>query len=150
MYGAWICGAAMTDGQLWSSETVVPEISDRLQTWNRQAFRLRVISVILAVVGVVASVLVASDLGDPSDPWKRTTAVVAAIAAALLASLDLAGKSDGTRRAWRHLNVARLRYCDEAETDEPAARKKLIQAYEEGEAMVGDLKVTIFHRSTEL
>lgn len=140
----------MTEGQVWSRETILPEISDRLGTWNRQAFRLRTISVILAVVGVVASVLVASNLGDPGDLWKRTTAVVAAIAASLLASLDLAGKSDGTRRAWRHLNGARLRYCDESETDEPAARKMLIQAYEEGEAMVGDLKVTIFHRSTGL
>jgi hypothetical protein len=84
---------------------VVPtDIEERLATWNRRTFRLRILSVVLATVGVIASVLVASNWDETDALWKRVMALVAAIAAVLLASLELAGKSDGTRRARRHLN----------------------------------------------
>ena len=116
------------------------EIESRLKRWNGMAFKLRVASVVLGLIAVTSSILVASDL--LTSDVRRILAVVAAVATATLTSLDLTAKSNSTRAAWRRLNAQMMRYRGELDPDRANALATLIDAYEQAEAQIGDIRVT--------
>lgn len=114
-----------------------------MSSWNRQTWMLRSLSYALGFVAVVSSILVASGLGDPADQWRQIAAVVAAVSAGLLTSLRTVHRSNGLRRAWRHVQPEAIRFMERAETDDSAALDSLLAAYGRAEEMIGDAEISV-------
>jgi len=119
------------------------EIEDRFTDWDHMALRLRVVSTCLGLIAIVSSILVASDIGELDDGWRRGLAITTAIATALLTGLGLTSKSNNTRAAWRVMNAARLRYVERVVEDDRRAMADLIDAYERAESMIGDITISV-------
>ena len=119
------------------------EINDRFADWNKMAFWLRFVSTCLGLIAIVSSILVASDIGELDDGWRRGLAITTAIATALLTGLGLTSKSNSTRAAWRLMNAARLRYVERVVEDDRQAKADLIDAYERAETMIGDITISV-------
>ena len=119
------------------------EIEDRFADWDHMALRLRVVSTGLGLIAIVCSILVASDVGELDDGWRRGLAITTAIATALLTGLGLTSKSNNTRAAWRLMNAARLRYVERVVEDDRQAKADLIDAYERAETMIGDITISV-------
>jgi hypothetical protein len=119
------------------------EITQSLDTWNRQAEVLRIIHVLLAVVAIVGSVAGASDwstlLPSAGAKVKSIAAISAAVSIAMLTGLDLGGKSNRCRRAWRQLNDVSARYAYN-QTQPQITLKDVFDAKKAGEDMKGDVK----------
>jgi hypothetical protein len=111
---------------------VPPEIETTFQSWRSQALRLRILHVGLLIAASAFSILTASDVGVP---FRRYFAVSAALSVGILSALDLGVKANGFRNAWRHMNAAMARYNSIPEF----TVEQLIKAYEEAEALIGDL-----------
>ena len=115
------------------------EIGARLRDWNWQARLLRWGHWLLGAIAVISSVIVAAKVHSLSGDAIQWLAVSAAAATGLLTAFDLSGKGNQMRRAWRHLNAAKLRFEHEPSFSEG----QLIKAYEEGEKMIGDAKAPV-------
>jgi hypothetical protein len=111
---------------------VPPEIETTFQSWRSQALRLRILHVGLLIAASAFSILTASDVGVP---FRRYFAVSAALSVGILSALDLGVKANGFRNAWRDMNAAMARYNSIPEF----TVEQLIKAYEEAEALIGDL-----------
>jgi hypothetical protein len=120
--------------------TVPTNIIERLKDWDHTARRLRILTIGLAVVSIVFSILVASEVLP--DDVQRGAAICAAIATALLTGLGLTQKSNAARNAWRHLNAEVMRYQDRVESDDAKAKGALYGAYEKGETLMGDVAIS--------
>jgi hypothetical protein len=120
--------------------TVPTNIIERLKDWDDTARRLRILTIGLAVVSIVFSILVASEVLP--DDVQRGVAICAAIATALLTGLGLTQKSNAARDAWRHLNAEVMRYQDRVESDDAKAKGALYGAYEKGETLMGDVAIS--------
>jgi hypothetical protein len=120
--------------------TVPTNIIERLKDWDDTARRLRILTIGLAVVSIVFSILVASEVLP--DDVQRGVAICAAIATALLTGLGLTQKSNAARNAWRHLNAEVMRYQDRVESDDVKAKGALYGAYEKGETLMGDVAIS--------
>jgi hypothetical protein len=120
--------------------TVPTNIIERLKDWDDTARRLRILTIGLAVVSIVFSILVASEVLP--DDVQRGVAICAAIATALLTGLGLTQKSNAARNAWRHLNAEVMRYQDRVESDDAKAKGALYGAYEKGETLMGDVAIS--------
>jgi hypothetical protein len=101
------------------------------------------VSTCLGLIAIVSSILVASDIGELDDGWRRGLAITTAIATALLTGLGLTSKSNNTRAAWRMMNAARLRYVERVVEDDRQAMADLIDAYERAESMIGDITISV-------
>lgn len=127
-------------------ESILKEIENLLKAWKRQSSVLRYIHVGLGLIAIISSVTVASrlleivskqlinpynDIMLAAIPW------LAAISIAILTSMGLEAKSNNMRTAWRILNAAVLRYREDHDM------KKLLDAYERGEEIIGDVKVSV-------
>jgi hypothetical protein len=119
------------------------EIEDRFTDWDQMALKLRVVSTCLGLIAIVCSILVASDIGELADGWRRGLAITTAIATALLTGLGLTSKSNNTRAAWRLMNAARLRYVERVVENDRQAMSDLIDAYERAESMIGDITISV-------
>lgn len=112
-----------------------PEILGYLKTWNMQAAVLRGSHILIGGFATFFSVLTATQIGVSAiDDYTKFFAFIAAISIAFLTSFNLTDKSNNTRNAWRLLNVAVIRY-NKGEID----KKGLIQAYDDGEKLIGDV-----------
>lgn len=115
-----------------SSRTVPAEIDYTFRGWRIQAQRLRIVHVALLLAASVFSILTASDV---SGNGRSYFAVAAALSVGILSSLDAGGKANGFRNAWRHMNAAMARF----QSNPSFTTEQLIQAYEEAEALIGDV-----------
>ena len=120
-------------------EEVPPEILHRLKIWNRASGQLRFLNISIGIIAIMSSVTVASRLFDVSSLLMSWVAWFTAISSALLTSMNLGTKSNQTRKAWRDLNAAILRFQNEK--DFPI--EKLVTAYEIGEKTVGDVEIKL-------
>jgi hypothetical protein len=118
-------------------EPVLIEIETLLKSWERQTKVLRALHVLLGLIAIISSVTVASRLITPESTMMAGIAWLAAITSTILTYMGLEAKSNNMRTAWRILNTAVLRYREDKDM------KKLIEAYERGEEIIGDVKVTL-------
>lgn len=119
-----------------STDRKIPtQIEKHLQDWWTISNVDRALQVALGMVGM-ASALVVSTFTDQLGP--RNTKIfsfVAALSFGILNGFDIGGKADSARRGWRHLTAAVLRF----ETDPCFTYAELIEAYAQGEDMVGNV-----------
>ena len=119
-------------------EKEVPEyLVNRLKRWGIISNILRFVHVGLAIIAIVSSLLVTSQITEGTDFPKELFAFIAALAVGLLSSLDLGTKSNNFRRAWRALSVVILRY----ENTNEISIEKLITAYDNAENIIGDVNI---------
>jgi hypothetical protein len=114
---------------------VPPKLLDALNKWSSHARVLRISHFVLVVMATVCTVLVAAKLPSNRIPvdW---LAVLAALSVGLINALDLGSKSNRMRKAWRSLNAAVIWF----EEDEQVPVKHLVDVYEKGEEVIGDVQ----------
>jgi hypothetical protein len=106
----------------------------KVTQWESQARLLRTLQVLFVVLAVVSSILAASRIKLPAWWPEWLLPVIAAVAVALFAGLDINSQANKQRQAWRHLSEAMAAYRDGAESTLDSVRK----AYGEAEEMIGD------------
>jgi hypothetical protein len=115
---------------------ILKEIKKFNQEWKKMRYALNIISVFLGITAIVTSVIVSVYTGTSPELLSakslKVIAVVSTSALTLLTAFNIVGLSNNTIRAWRHLNVAILKY-------EAGINKinDLIEAYKEGEQLIG-------------
>ena len=98
------------------------------------AFGLRFIHALLGVSAIIFSLLAAAQIGSVMDEHAKLFALIAAISIALMTGFNLGDKSNGVRNAWRRLNGTVIAYNSGTATE-----KDVIEAYNEGEKLIGDV-----------
>jgi hypothetical protein len=98
-----------------------------------------VTQVILGVVATAAGLYVAT-FTDFNPTYTKVGTFIAAFCLGVLSAFNIGGKADSTRRAWRHVTAACMLY----KGDPTVTLERLVKAYSEAEAMVGDVP---FHGS---
>ena len=84
----------------------------------------------------MASALIVSTFTNELGTRKtKIFSFVAALSFGVMSGFDIGGKADATRSGWRHLTTAILKF----KNDPCYTYDKLIDAYSEGEAMVGNV-----------
>ena len=84
----------------------------------------------------MASALIVSTFTNELGTRKtKIFSFVAALSFGVMSGFDIGGKADATRSGWRHLTTAILKF----KNDPCYTSDKLIDAYSEGEAMVGNV-----------
>jgi hypothetical protein len=114
---------------------VPKEIKKAIDVWYRDAGILRFLHIFLGLMALVLTITVASSIPN-QNPW---IAWGAAITVGILTSFNLGTKSNNMRNAWRILNEAKIRY----ENQDDMTLEKLIDAYRDGEKLVGDVVINI-------
>lgn len=114
-------------------EEVPKDISDSLYRWDCFSYRLRITQVALGVVGTASALAVTAFAENLGTIWVKVFSFLAAFCIGILAAFDIGGKANATRRAWRHLNTAILRY----RSVPTSTLDSLIDSYSQAEEMVG-------------
>lgn len=129
-----------------STKRPVPkDIRDILDRWSQRAQILRIVHVTIGLAAIILTITVASRVIEPDIHSIRgidaydLVAWIAAVTTGILTSLSIGSKSNGMRNAWRLLNEAKIRYENEDDFDV----EKLIDAYKEGEKLIGDVEIKI-------
>lgn len=120
-------------------DTDIPEVMPFFRLWARNASILWIIHISLGIITTILTIIITS-LASVSN-FNQTIAilaVIAAITAALLTSLDIGTKSNNTRNAWRKLNTAMMKYNQDL-----FKKEQVINAYEEGEALISGINYTL-------
>jgi hypothetical protein len=116
----------------------IPEIIPFFRLWARNATILWIIHISLGIITTILTIIISSlASGSSSNPHIPILAVIAAISAALLTSLDIGTKSNNTRNAWRKLNATMMKYNQGI-----VSKEQVINAYEEGEALISGINFT--------
>jgi hypothetical protein len=120
---------------------VPDEIKEAINVWYRSAGILRFLHISLGLIAVILTITVASTIGEKTflTPWTPWIAWGAAISVGIMTSFNLGTKSNSMRNAWRVLNEAKIRY----ENQEDMTIEKLIDAYRDGEKLIGDVTVNL-------
>jgi hypothetical protein len=124
-----------------NERTVPPEILQNLKRWAWIGNSLRILQILLGVVGTAAGLYVAT-FTDVDTQLTKLATYVAALCLGIMSAFNVGGKADSVRRAWRHVTAACMLYRQDPEF--PLAQ--LVRAYQEAEAMVGDVP---FHGKAE-
>lgn len=132
-----------------STKRPVPkDIRDILDGWSQRSQILRAVHVTIGLAAIILTITVASRIIEPDThdtiPILGINAYsfvawLAAVSTGILTSLNIGTKSNGMRNAWRLLNEAKIRYENEDDFDV----EKLIDAYKEGEKLIGDVEIKI-------
>jgi hypothetical protein len=116
-------------------DDVPPEILKNLKIWSRMGNLLRFTHVVLVLAGTAAALLVATFTGELAPIYVKSLTYIATLSIGTLTAFNIAGKADSTRRAWRHVSAAILKF----RTDPSFTIAALIRAYEDAEVMIGDV-----------
>lgn len=123
--------------ELTAANREVPlEIQRNLQNWVWIANSLRFLQVALGIGGVAAALIVTTFTDELGNRRTKLIALIAALCIGILTAFDIGSKANSTRRAWRHVTTAILKY----QSDPSYEVQKLIDAYAEAEVMVGDVQ----------
>lgn len=119
-------------------EKVVPEkIEKALRSWRRHAQTWERLLYVLAVAGIVCSLVVTTFVDTLELSSTRVLAFISAVSVAVISGFNIGKRAANYRTAWRHLNVACMRYGQLKTFTE----KQLIEAYEEGERIIGNIEI---------
>jgi len=120
----------------------VPEIIPFFRLWARNATILWIIHIAPGIIATILAILITafstSGSESPYQGFIPVLSVIAAIAAALLTSLDIGTKSNNTRNAWRTLNFAMMKYNRGINSI-----RDVIDAYEQGENLISGVNITL-------
>jgi hypothetical protein len=120
-----------------AAREIPAEILSHLHDWEKMANWDRGLQMALGVTGLAAA-LALSTFADffKSPYWTKMLAFIAALCFGVLSAFDIGGKADAARTGWRHLNTAILKY----QNNPKYTIDNLIDAYSDGEAMVGNVR----------
>ena len=96
---------------------------------------LRITHGALVTSATICSIIVAAKINSFDKTLIEWLSAGAAMSVALLSAFDLGLQANKMRRAWRKLNASVIRY-QEGVIEVP----DLINAYEEAEGLIGDIK----------
>jgi hypothetical protein len=114
---------------------IPPEIEQHLQDWWRIANFDRVFQVLLGLTGMVSALVVSTFTNELGTRKTKIFSFIAALSFGVMSGFDIGGKADATRSGWRHLTTAILKF----KNDPCYSYDQLIDAYSEGEALVGNV-----------
>jgi hypothetical protein len=118
---------------------IPPEIRRKLANWNRIAVLHRILHVVLGLAGVLCPLVIAS-FADSLDTLEvRLLSFASAASVAVFAAFEVGGLAGRWRDAWKHLNAAALEFQLGLVNEEA-----LVQAYREGEAIIGRVRENPF------
>jgi len=117
-----------------SDREIPVEIQQNLRRWGWIGNSLRLTQVVLGVVATAAGLYVAT-FTDFKPAYTKIGTFIAAFCLGVLSAFNIGGKADSTRRAWRHVTAACMMY----KGDPTFTLERLVKAYTEAEAMVGDV-----------
>lgn len=120
------------------------EVLENLKRWAWIGNALRLTHVLLVLAGTAAALLVATFTGDLEPGSVKLFTYVATLCIGTLTAFNVAGKADSTRRAWRHVTTAILKF----RADPSFTIADLIRAYEDAEIMIGDVPFNAPARSS--
>jgi hypothetical protein len=112
------------------------EILENLRRWAWIANSLRFTQVTLGIVATASALTVTTFTDELGTFWVKICSFLAAFCIGILVAFDIGGKANKTRRAWRHLNTAILRY----QSIPASSLDNLIDSYSQAEAIVGDVE----------
>jgi hypothetical protein len=110
------------------------EVLQNLRRWAWLGNLLRIVHVVLGVVATGAGLYVAT-FTERDPTYTKLGTFTAAFCLALLTAFNIGGKADSIRRAWRHVTAACMLYKGDA----AFTLERLVKAYTEAEAMIGDV-----------
>jgi hypothetical protein len=118
----------------------IPEIIPFFRLWARNATILWIIHISLGIIATILAIIITalSAAGPTHQGYIPVLSVIAAIAAALLTSLDIGTKSNNTRNAWRILNFAMMKYNRGI-----ISIPQVIEAYQQGENLISGVNITL-------
>lgn len=117
-------------------ERKIPQhIESSLFHWRITVSQLRSLQVVLGVSGIVSAIVVTTFTTDLSPLVLKMASLTSAVCIGIISAFDIGGKANATRAAWRHLNIAVLRYQSVAES----TIDNLIDSYAQAEAMIGNV-----------
>lgn len=116
----------------------MPEIPEEIETqikkWHQYAYILHSIYLFFGVTSIVSSLLVATFVEELGTHRTKVLSAISAISLALINTTDVKRKGNGFRQAQRHLRAELMRFHTGNSSPE-----KLVAAFAEAEAMIGDV-----------
>ncbi len=113
---------------------VQSKIEVQVKKWHQYAYILHSIYLFLGVTSIVSSLLVATFVEQLGTHRTKVLSAISAISLALINTTDVKRKGNGFRQAQRHLRSELLRSHTGSSSPE-----KLVAAFAEAEAMIGDV-----------
>jgi hypothetical protein len=113
---------------------VQSKIEVQVKKWHQYAYILHSIYLFLGVTSIVSSLLVATFVEELGTHRTKVLSAISAISLALINTTDVKRKGNGFRQAQRHLRSELLRSHTGSSSPE-----KLVAAFAEAEAMIGDV-----------
>jgi hypothetical protein len=115
-------------------QEIPAEIESQIKKWHQYAYILHSIYLFLGVTSIVSSLLVATFVEDLGTHKTKVLSAISAISLALINTTDVKRKGNGFRQAQRHLRSELMRFNTGNSSPE-----KLVVAFAEAEAMIGDV-----------
>ncbi len=109
-------------------------IEVQVKKWHQYAYILHSTYLFLGVTSIVSSLLVATFVEELGTHRTKVLSAISAISLALINTTDVKRKGNGFRQAQRHLRAESMRLHTGSSTPE-----KLVAAFAEAEAMIGDV-----------
>jgi hypothetical protein len=113
---------------------VQSKIEVQVKKWHQYTYILHSIYLFLGVTSIVSSLLVATFVEELGTHRTKVLSAISAISLALINTTDVKRKGNGFRQAQRHLRSELLRSHTGSSSPE-----KLVAAFAEAEAMIGDV-----------
>ncbi|MEP0885607.1 hypothetical protein NDI49_29205 [Trichocoleus sp. ST-U3] len=110
------------------------QIEVQVKKWHQYAYILHSIYLFLGVTSIVSSLLVATFVEELGTHRTKVLSAISAISLALINTTDVKRKGNGFRQAQRHLKSELMRFNTGSSSPE-----KLVAAFAEAEAMIGDV-----------
>jgi hypothetical protein len=115
-------------------QEIPEEIEAQIKRWHQSAYILHSIYLFLGVISIVSSLLVATFVEELGTHRTKVLSAISAISLALISTTDVKRKGNGFRQAQRHLRAELMRFHAGSSSPE-----KLVAAFAEAEAMIGDV-----------
>ena len=110
----------------------LPQMLIHLKLWGNNAQLLWAYHILLGVLATFFTILSASLIDVIDNIYIKIFSIIAALSISVLAAFSLGTKSNNVRAAWRKLNTAIIKFNANL-----IDNKEVIQAYEDGEALIG-------------
>jgi hypothetical protein len=117
-------------------EDEIQNMNNLLEIWNSIATRLNFCLISLGLITIISSFVVSIFLNTHilCDITIKILACISTVCLSILTAFNVAKKANDTRRAWRILNSALIRY-----KKRNISFDKLMEAYDLGESLMGNV-----------